>query len=337
MCNGTRLLTKELRDNIIVATILTGPAVGQLAYIPRIPMTPTDLLVPFKRLPFPVKISFALTINKSSRAVFPKVVQVDPKGSTGDSTGSTLGVIKIGGPQSCFVLYVIKFLNPVIRTYSITCVFNDDDGGKVYKGLDIVTAKASPKERAMATHHLLDILEPHQMFTVVDFRNRALKLIDTLLEKAKVPIIVGGTNYYIESIVWNVLVETEDDPDNLLWEREGNIRNKRKRIDSVDDNQYVEGDRKTSSVNVADAFKSTTIELKEIDDATKQLIRNDIENESKFTKEELHAKLRLIDPVMAGRLHPNNRRKVVRIVGIHSEVLGTAVNLGMVEETKKQK
>ncbi|XP_046492918.1 uncharacterized protein [Neodiprion pinetum] len=65
MCNGTRLLIKELRDNVIVATIITGPTAGQLAHIPRIPMIPTDLPISFKGLQFPVKISFALTINKS--------------------------------------------------------------------------------------------------------------------------------------------------------------------------------------------------------------------------------------------------------------------------------
>jgi len=42
MCNGMRILVKDLRDNLIVATILTGPAVGQLAHIPCIPMIPTD-------------------------------------------------------------------------------------------------------------------------------------------------------------------------------------------------------------------------------------------------------------------------------------------------------
>jgi len=65
MGNGTRLLIKELKNNLIVATIITGPAAGQLAHIPRIPMIPTDLPIPFKRLQFPVKIFFTLTINKS--------------------------------------------------------------------------------------------------------------------------------------------------------------------------------------------------------------------------------------------------------------------------------
>ncbi|XP_060873906.1 ATP-dependent DNA helicase pif1-like [Metopolophium dirhodum] len=76
MCNGIRLLTKELKDNLIVATIITGPAAGQLAHIPRIPMIPTDLSIPFKRVQFPVKISFALTINKSQGQTF-ELVGID--------------------------------------------------------------------------------------------------------------------------------------------------------------------------------------------------------------------------------------------------------------------
>ncbi|KAJ8896920.1 hypothetical protein PR048_002266 [Dryococelus australis] len=53
MCNGMRLLIKDLRNNIIEAIILTGPAAGQLAHIPRNTTIPTDLPLPFKRLQFP--------------------------------------------------------------------------------------------------------------------------------------------------------------------------------------------------------------------------------------------------------------------------------------------
>jgi len=73
MCNGTSLLIRKLRENIIVETILTGTAVGQPSYIPRIPMIPTDLPTPFKRLQYPVKISFAITINKSQGQTFSMV------------------------------------------------------------------------------------------------------------------------------------------------------------------------------------------------------------------------------------------------------------------------
>lgn len=76
LCNGTRLQIKTLRSNIIETIILTGPAAGQLAHIPRIPMIPTDLPFQFKRLQFPVKNSFAITINKSQGQTY-KYVGID--------------------------------------------------------------------------------------------------------------------------------------------------------------------------------------------------------------------------------------------------------------------
>ncbi|CAB3235853.1 unnamed protein product [Arctia plantaginis] len=73
LCNGTRLQVKFLRNNVIVAIVLTGPAVGQTVLIPRIPMIPNDLPFNFKRIQFPVKLSFAVTINKSQGQTFKHV------------------------------------------------------------------------------------------------------------------------------------------------------------------------------------------------------------------------------------------------------------------------
>lgn len=65
LCNGTRLSVKKLQQNLIEGTILTGKAKGEVVLIPRIPMIPTDMTFQFKRLQFPVRLSFAITINKS--------------------------------------------------------------------------------------------------------------------------------------------------------------------------------------------------------------------------------------------------------------------------------
>jgi len=65
LCNGSRLQIKRLMYYVIEATILTGPATGELVLIPRIPMIPTDFLFAFKTLQFPVETCFAITINKS--------------------------------------------------------------------------------------------------------------------------------------------------------------------------------------------------------------------------------------------------------------------------------
>ncbi|KAL0902327.1 hypothetical protein ABMA27_000223 [Loxostege sticticalis] len=65
LCNGTRLRVTELRRHIVQATILTGGATGETVLIPRIPIIPTNLLFQFKRLQFPLKVAFSITINKS--------------------------------------------------------------------------------------------------------------------------------------------------------------------------------------------------------------------------------------------------------------------------------
>ena len=67
LCYGTRLAVKKKKtmENVIEATTLTGPFVGEAVLIPRIPMIPTDLPFQFKRLQFPIGLAFAITINKA--------------------------------------------------------------------------------------------------------------------------------------------------------------------------------------------------------------------------------------------------------------------------------
>ncbi|XP_026481798.1 ATP-dependent DNA helicase PIF1-like [Ctenocephalides felis] len=65
LCNGTRLVVKKLINNVIVAKIIKGKYKGQNVLIPRIPMIPTDLPFDFRRLQFPIRLAFAMSINKS--------------------------------------------------------------------------------------------------------------------------------------------------------------------------------------------------------------------------------------------------------------------------------
>lgn len=65
LCNGTRLAVKKLLNNLIEATIITGKYKGEDVLLPRIPMIPTDLPFDFKRLQFPVRLAFTMTINKA--------------------------------------------------------------------------------------------------------------------------------------------------------------------------------------------------------------------------------------------------------------------------------
>jgi len=65
ICNGTRLAIKKLQNNVIEATILKGKYKGEDVLIPCIPMIPTNVPFEFKQLQFPLRLAFAMTINKS--------------------------------------------------------------------------------------------------------------------------------------------------------------------------------------------------------------------------------------------------------------------------------
>ncbi|MBQ3235760.1 MAG: tRNA (adenosine(37)-N6)-dimethylallyltransferase MiaA [Clostridia bacterium] len=78
------------------------------------------------------------------------------------------------------------------------------DSMAIYKGLDIGTAKPTSEELSMVKHHLIDVCEPTDSFSVSDFENLSLPIIDDLLVRGKTPIICGGTGFYINSILYKL-------------------------------------------------------------------------------------------------------------------------------------
>lgn len=75
------------------------------------------------------------------------------------------------------------------------------DAFQVYRGLDIGTAKPTLAERADITHHLIDLVEPTDRFTVDDWLSRAEALIADLRGRGVVPIVVGGTHLYVKALM----------------------------------------------------------------------------------------------------------------------------------------
>src|SRR5699024_6729796 len=80
---------------------------------------------------------------------------------------------------------------------------------QVYKGMDIGTAKISVPEMEGITHHMLDILMPDETFSAYDFKTRAQQLISEITARGNVPIIVGGTGLYIQSLIYDYAFQDE--------------------------------------------------------------------------------------------------------------------------------
>jgi tRNA dimethylallyltransferase len=77
------------------------------------------------------------------------------------------------------------------------------DSWTVYKGFDVGTAKPTVDERALVRHHLLDIADPKQGFSAVEFQRQARQAITDIQNRGKLPIMVGGTGLYIDSVLFD--------------------------------------------------------------------------------------------------------------------------------------
>lgn len=78
------------------------------------------------------------------------------------------------------------------------------DSMQVYRMMDIGSAKVMPHEMDGITHHLIDVLDPTEDFNVALFQKLALNAIDEIYAKGKIPIIVGGTGFYIQSVLYEI-------------------------------------------------------------------------------------------------------------------------------------
>ncbi len=75
------------------------------------------------------------------------------------------------------------------------------DSRQVYKGMNLGTGKITKKEMSGIPHHLLDIVNPKKVFSVNDYKKLANKKIKDILARGKIPIICGGTGFYIDAVV----------------------------------------------------------------------------------------------------------------------------------------
>ena len=109
------------------------------------------------------------------------------------------------------------------------------DSMQIYREMDIGTAKATAEERAIVPHHLIDIISPNDSYSAQNYREDAVKCAEEISSRGRMPIFVGGTGLYIDSVIRpnssespesndeyreSILASIKNDDDiTALWER----------------------------------------------------------------------------------------------------------------------
>jgi len=134
------------------------------------------------------------------------------------------------------------------------------DSMQVYRGLDIGTAKPTEEEREGIPHHLLDVVDPSEEFSVADYQKMVEKVLADLANRDKTPILTGGTGLYIQAVLQG-----------FIFSPEGKDPELRARLEETAE---IQGNKA------------------------------------------LHAQLAEVDPETAQRLHPNDRRRIIRALEV---------------------
>jgi len=100
------------------------------------------------------------------------------------------------------------------------------DSIQVYKYLDIGSAKVTQEEMDGVKHYLIDELEPDENFDITVFKDKAVKYIEEIYSKGKVPIIAGGTGFYIQSVLFDIQFEDADADAEYRKELEETVKTK---------------------------------------------------------------------------------------------------------------
>ena len=98
------------------------------------------------------------------------------------------------------------------------------DSMQIYRGMDIGTAKPTKNELASAPHHMIDVADPEQIFTVSMYREMACKVINDILDRGNLPLLVGGTGLYLQAISYDMSLG-EKGADSKLREELNKIAN----------------------------------------------------------------------------------------------------------------
>jgi len=125
------------------------------------------------------------------------------------------------------------------------------DSRTIYKYMDIGTAKPSHEEQAGIAHHMLDVVEPSEIYTVAQYKDAAANCISEILQRGAVPIVCGGTGFYARALLEGLAIPSVPPQHelraelNALADREGNsvLHDKLRQLDEVTAAKLSQNDR----------------------------------------------------------------------------------------------
>ena len=156
-------------------------------------------------------------------------------------------VIVICGPTASGKTALSIELAKKVNGEIISC-----DSMQIYKDMNIGTAKPTIEEMQGIKHYLLDFVSPNERYSVADFKKDAKNAIKEILSKGKVPIIVGGTGLYLDSLIYEIEYQNIEFDENYRKELEQEVEEKgleelyeqAKKIDPVEIEKISKNDKK---------------------------------------------------------------------------------------------
>ena len=179
------------------------------------------------------------------------------------------------------------------------------DSTQVFKDLNIATAKVTEEEKEGIKHHLIDIKNINENYTVYDYQKDARKIINNILSRKKTPIIVGGTGLYIKACLYDYKFEEENNKNN--YENESTEELYKKLIE-VDQNTLIHPNNRKRIIRALNYYN---------------------ENKKPLSSKEKTDKL-LYDTIFIGLT--TDRQKLYEKINNRVDKM---VELGLIEEAKK--
>ena len=135
-------------------------------------------------------------------------------------------VIVIVGPTASGKTALSIELAKKINGEIVSC-----DSMQIYKKMNIGSAKPTQEEMQGIKHYMIDIIEPDQRFSVAEYKKQAESAIEEILSKGKIPIVIGGTGLYADSLIYGIEypeIEFDEEYRKKLEEKAANLTNFRR-------------------------------------------------------------------------------------------------------------